>query len=216
MSLLELVIQKRPEILAIAAKHGARDLRLFGSVVRGEEHRKSDIDFLVDVEWREQGGLWSDLERLLGVRVDVVSDPAFKERVLANSIPLEAPDFSERAVIESQRSHMPNDRDERHVRQMLQYSKEVIEFSRRMTREAFLTDELQQRGLVLSLALIAEEATKVTDEYESRHPEIPWRKVVDFRNRAIHAYGTLDLERVWDQIVAVDVPALKAALEALL
>ena len=46
MRLIQLIQEKREEILSIAAKHGAYNLRIFGSVVRGEETEISDIDFL--------------------------------------------------------------------------------------------------------------------------------------------------------------------------
>ena len=50
MRLDQLLEEKRGEILRIAAEHGARDVRVFGSVARGEADRQSDIDFLVELE----------------------------------------------------------------------------------------------------------------------------------------------------------------------
>jgi len=50
MTLKELLKEKRPEILQIAARHGARNVRVFGSVVRGDAREDSDVDFLVDLE----------------------------------------------------------------------------------------------------------------------------------------------------------------------
>jgi len=47
---LELLREKRSEILSICAKHGAKNVRVFGSVARGEADEQSDIDFLVDLE----------------------------------------------------------------------------------------------------------------------------------------------------------------------
>ena len=48
MSLQEILQEKRQEILAIAAKHGAYNVRIFGSVARGEADEQSDVDFLID------------------------------------------------------------------------------------------------------------------------------------------------------------------------
>jgi hypothetical protein len=71
---------RRQEILAIAAKHGARNLRVFGSVARGEGGERSDVDLLVDMEkgrsFLDRIALKQDLEDLLGCKVDVVSEKA--------------------------------------------------------------------------------------------------------------------------------------------
>lgn len=86
----------REEILRIAARHGAATVRVFGSVARGDARPDSDIDFLVELErgrsLMDLGGLLSDLEELLGRRVDVV-EPAglhwyIRDRVLAEAKPL--------------------------------------------------------------------------------------------------------------------------------
>ena len=78
MRLIQLIQEKREEILSIAAKHGAYNLRIFGSVVRGEETEISDIDFLIDYDLDKispwfPGGLIKDLESLLNRKVDVVT-----------------------------------------------------------------------------------------------------------------------------------------------
>ncbi len=77
--------EKRVEILQIAAKHGARTIRVFGSVARGEEDEKSDLDLLVDMEEARSlldlGGLLLELQDLLGCRVDVVTEKGLRERI---------------------------------------------------------------------------------------------------------------------------------------
>jgi predicted nucleotidyltransferase len=69
---------KREEILRLAKKHGARNVRLFGSALHGDERPDSDIDLLIAVEERTSSwfpaGLIIDLEKLLGRRVDVVTE----------------------------------------------------------------------------------------------------------------------------------------------
>jgi uncharacterized protein len=95
MKLKQLLQEKREEILAIAAKHGAFNVRVFGSVARGEETENSDIDFLIDYDIKRISswfpvGLIQDLEDLLGNKVDVVSAKSLhyfiKDRVLAEAI----------------------------------------------------------------------------------------------------------------------------------
>lgn len=88
--------QLRAEILAAAARHGASNVRVFGSVARGEADAASDVDFLVDFEpgrsLLDLAGLLIDLEDLLGHRVDVVTEPGLKarirQRVLAEAVPV--------------------------------------------------------------------------------------------------------------------------------
>jgi predicted nucleotidyltransferase len=85
MAYEELLKEKREEILEIAAKYGARNVRIFGSVARGEADQASDIDFLVQMEagrsLLDLGGLQSELEAVLGRRVDVVTEKGLRARI---------------------------------------------------------------------------------------------------------------------------------------
>jgi predicted nucleotidyltransferase len=75
---------RREEIIAVAKRHGASDIRLFGSVARGDATETSDVDFIVrfdpDRSLFDHGGLIDDLENLLGIHVDVVSEGGMRER----------------------------------------------------------------------------------------------------------------------------------------
>lgn len=92
----KLLKAKRKEILALAKAHGAANIRLFGSIVRGENTELSDVDFLVQMDpgrnlW-DLIGLTQNLEELLHCKVDVVTEgglsPYLKERILASAAPL--------------------------------------------------------------------------------------------------------------------------------
>jgi len=96
MAISPLIRTRREEIRRIAASHGARNLRVFGSTARGEETPDSDVDLLVDLA---QGrslldiiALKQDLEDLLGRRVDVVTNgaisPYLRETVLSEAVDL--------------------------------------------------------------------------------------------------------------------------------
>ena len=96
MSALETLRVKSTQIHAIAAKHGAGNVRVFGSVARGDVRPESDVDFLIDVigptsPWFP-GGLLSDLEDLLGRPVDIVIsrslNPSIRESVLQDAVAL--------------------------------------------------------------------------------------------------------------------------------
>jgi predicted nucleotidyltransferase len=92
----KLMLEHRAEILAIANQHGARSLRIFGSVARGDARPDSDIDLLVELEpgrsLLDLIAIKQDLEDILGRRVDVLTEaslsPYLKQRVLQDAIPL--------------------------------------------------------------------------------------------------------------------------------
>ena len=96
MNLDELLRSKREEILRLASRHGARNVRVFGSVARGEADEQSDVDLLVDLEpgrnLLDLGGLLMDLRDLLRRKVDVVTERGLKarirSRVLQEAVPL--------------------------------------------------------------------------------------------------------------------------------
>lgn len=92
----QLLESKREDILRIAAQHGARNIRVFGSVARGEARDDSDVDFLVEFETGTSllthAGLIVALEDLLGRKVDVAPEKTLKERirdrVLSEALPI--------------------------------------------------------------------------------------------------------------------------------
>jgi len=80
-----LLREKRHEILKIAVKHGAYNVRIFGSVARGEADEHSDVDILVELgqdrSLIDLGGLLMDLEILLNRKVDVVTERGLRQRI---------------------------------------------------------------------------------------------------------------------------------------
>jgi len=90
------ISDQREAILEIARRYGAGNVRVFGSVARGDTHPKSDLDLLVRFEpgrsLLDHGGLVMDLRELLGIKVDVIDEeamrPRFREHVLREARPL--------------------------------------------------------------------------------------------------------------------------------
>jgi predicted nucleotidyltransferase len=88
--------EKRQQIMALAEKYGAHNVRVFGSVARGEARLDSDIDFLVELDpgrsLFDLGGLLFELKSLLGVEVDVVTEnglrPRIREQIIHEAVPL--------------------------------------------------------------------------------------------------------------------------------
>jgi len=95
-TMLEKLRKQRDEILELAARHGAANLRIFGSIARGEESGGSDVDFLVEMEegrsLLDLVGFVQDLEELLECDVDVVTEgglsPHLRDAILSEAVPL--------------------------------------------------------------------------------------------------------------------------------
>ena len=97
LGITELLADKKAQILAICDRHGAYNVRVFGSVARGEATEDSDIDLLVDYDLTKispwfPGGLLADLEDLLGRKIDVVTEKSLhnsiEDRILKEAISL--------------------------------------------------------------------------------------------------------------------------------
>jgi len=96
MTISKIVDEKRAMILKLAAKHGAYNVRVFGSVSRGDAGPQSDLDILVDLEpgrsLMDLGGLLMDLQDLLGRKVDVLTEKALhwyiRDKVLKEAVRL--------------------------------------------------------------------------------------------------------------------------------
>jgi predicted nucleotidyltransferase len=96
MDRLTAIHERRQEILTLAARHGANNVRVFGSVARGAAGPESDLDLLVEFEpgrgLLAHAALVRELEQLLGCKVDVVSQNGLKirirSRVLQEAVPL--------------------------------------------------------------------------------------------------------------------------------
>jgi len=96
MAIDKILLEKREDILRIAAKHGVSRIRVFGSAARGESRSESDLDLLVEVTgpttpWFP-GGLVAELEEFLGRRVDIVEPDGIREslrrEILQDAVPL--------------------------------------------------------------------------------------------------------------------------------
>ena len=96
MGIPEIIQDRKEQILSLAAKYGASNVRIFGSVANGTADEKSDIDFLVDLEKGRSlfdlGGLLMDLQGLFNRKVDVVTENGLhwyiKERIISEAKPI--------------------------------------------------------------------------------------------------------------------------------
>lgn len=98
------------------------------------------------------------------------------------------------------------------VRHMLEAAGEAISYAGETTREGLGQDRKLALALVKCIEIVGEAASKVSEACRQAYPQVPWATIVAMRNRLIHAYFDIDLDRVWDTITD-DLPPLLAKLE---
>lgn len=83
------------------------------------------------------------------------------------------------------------------------------------TYEQFLAAQWDQAAVTRHLEIIGEAAAHISPDYQAAHPDIPWRRIADFRNVLIHEYFAVDVGLVW-KILRQDLPALRENITSLL
>ena len=101
------------------------------------------------------------------------------------------------------------------LRHMLDHAREARDPARGRSRADLDSDRLLNLSLVHLLGIVGEAAAWTPQEVRQRYPRIPWRDVVDLRNRLIHGYDIVNFDVLW-QIIQADLPTLIAELERIL
>ena len=100
------------------------------------------------------------------------------------------------------------------VHHMLDHPREAVEMTRGRTRADLDRDRLLNLALVQLVEVIGEAASRLPEEFRSRHPQVPWRQTMGMRNRLIHGYDTVNFDILWT-IIQEDLPPLIEQLEAI-
>ncbi len=100
--------------------------------------------------------------------------------------------------------------DKTYIANILDSIQKVEEFVKETNKEDFLNNQMMQSATILQLALIGEEANKISKETKPKI-DLAWKEIVGFRNMAFHDYINLEIDIVWDTIQE-DIPELKAKL----
>lgn len=100
------------------------------------------------------------------------------------------------------------------IRHMLDAAKEAVSFADNKERCDLDVNRMLVLSVIKSIEIIGEAASKITKESREEHPEIPWVDIVAMRNRLIHVYFDIDLDRVWDTVTD-DLPPLISLLESI-
>ena len=95
---------------------------------------------------------------------------------------------------------------------MLEAAREALSFSKNKKKDDLYSDRMLALSIIKSIEIIGEASSTVTKEFRDKHNKIPWTSIIAMRNRLIHVYFDIDLDRVWDTITD-DLPPLIVALE---
>ena len=101
------------------------------------------------------------------------------------------------------------------LRHMLDSARDALAFTTGRSRADLDADRMLALSVVKCIEIVGEAASRVLPDTRERIPGIPWQDIIGMRNRLIHAYYDIDLDRVWDTVVD-DLPALVAELESAL
>ena len=106
-------------------------------------------------------------------------------------------------------------REELFLRDLVEAADHIAQFITGLDRSGFQESELVRSAVIQKLALIGEVAAHVSAELQTRYPEVPWPKIVAFRNILVHAYFGIDWGEVW-RAATKESPALRAQVESIL
>lgn len=105
--------------------------------------------------------------------------------------------------------------DTTRLRHMLDAALKIDRFIQGETRQTLEHDEKLQLALVRLIEIVGEAASRLSTPFQAAHPETPWAAIIGMRNRLIHAYFAVDLDRVWETVI-IAIPPLIAQLQAIL
>jgi uncharacterized protein with HEPN domain len=106
------------------------------------------------------------------------------------------------------------DADVVRLQHMLDAALEAMEFAENRSRDDLATDRMLSRAIVHDIELVGEAASRVSPQTQEEYPAVPWASIIGMRNRLIHGYFDIDLDRVWDT-VSDDLPPLVAQLRVI-
>ena len=105
-------------------------------------------------------------------------------------------------------------RDDAWLLDMLLAARRAVRFAAPLTFSEFENDDLHQLAILKAVEIIGEAASRISEETKAGHPDIPWTEIIGMRNRLVHGYFAIRLDRVW-QTVQDDLPPLIAQIEPL-
>ena len=166
-------------------KYNVKSIALFGSYVRGENNKDSDIDLLVEFEDH------ADLFDLTGLA-------NFLENKLQHSVKKWLAGGVERYCFKRGNTSMRN--VQLYLKDINTSIENIQSFIGNMTFEEFKNDDKTSSAVLRKLEIIGEAAKGVSDEIRNKYPEVPWKEMSGMRDRLIHSYFATDYQLVWTTI----------------
>jgi uncharacterized protein with HEPN domain len=109
----------------------------------------------------------------------------------------------------------PNERDKAYLWDMREAARDCEDFTRNATYDEFCTNRMMHSAVERRLEILGEAAGKISDPFQSLHPEIPWKEIKGIRLVLAHRYGDINLHELW-QSVKRDLPDLITRLDVLM
>ena len=97
--------------------------------------------------------------------------------------------------------------DRERLLHILDAARASVRIVQSVDRESFEESELHQNATVHLVQVVGEAANRLSEEFKSEHPEIPWPEIGGMRNRLVHDYYDINLDTVWN-VVVEDIPSL--------
>lgn len=106
-------------------------------------------------------------------------------------------------------------REKLYLSDMVEAATAINAFTDGVTFEKFMESDVVKSAVLMKLIIVGEAASKLPSGIKEKYPDIPWRKIADFRNYAVHAYFAVDWAIVWNA-ATMEAPALKEKVERIL
>ncbi|MEW6287984.1 MAG: DUF86 domain-containing protein [Chloroflexota bacterium] len=110
---------------------------------------------------------------------------------------------------------MKNRRDLTYLGDILDAIKRIESYLRGVKKEEFLDNHMMQDAVMHQIEIIGEASNNVSDEFQEKHPELPWMEMRAIRNKIVHDYREINLNVIWDT-AKNDLPLLKKQVRKLL
>lgn len=106
-------------------------------------------------------------------------------------------------------------KDDAALLDIARFARQILELTAGMSRIEFDADVRTQLAVLYEIAVAGEAVKRLSAEFRSRYPEVPWSEIAGMRDKVVHQYDKVKLNVVWDTIQN-DIPALMAMIEPLL
>lgn len=205
---------KRDEALAILTENqeelknlGVKSLSLFGSVARDEARPDSDVDLLMELDYRNLPP-WGivdirlHLKNLLNREVDIanpsLSKSRIRDRILQEAIPiLSLPQPCQPS--NKGLDNMPKKDWKAYIDDIVTAAAKIERYKKNLSFEDFLADERTADAVLHNITIIGEAVStqKLPRDIQDRNPQIEWARINEVRNIVVHQYDEVDLKVIW-------------------